>query len=77
MTCEYIIIATDGRISYRISINNETVKETSFKTAQSLLNDGCRLVELDSYTEVMQFSRDGFRLGFPSDKSNWDFFSEQ
>jgi len=53
------------------------VKCISFKLAQSYIRKDCRLVELGSYTEVIQFSRDGFRLGFPSDKKNWDFFSEQ
>ena len=77
MFCEHIIILTDGRSSYSINIRKDVeVKAIPFNTAQSYLNKDCRLVELGSYSEIVQFSRDGFRLGFPADKSNWDFFAK-
>jgi len=77
MFCEHIIIATDGQESYRISINKRETKEVSFNIAQSLIQKGCRLVELNSKSEVISFANDGFRNGFPADESNWNFFSDK
>jgi len=77
-TYEHIIIATDGRESYKIEfIKRMEVKKMSFSAAQIFLKRGCRLVELNSKTEVYQFAEDGFKNGFPSDESNWDFFSKE
>ncbi len=78
LSCEHIIVLTDGQYSYIINVYKERdVKCISFKLAQSYIKQDCRIVELDSYEQIEQFSRDGFRLGFPSDKNNWHFFSEQ
>jgi len=77
MFCEHIIIATDGQESYRISISKRETKEVNFNTAQSLIRKGCRLVELNSKSEVISFANDGFRNGFPADESNWNFFSDK
>ncbi len=75
---EHIIILTDGSNSYMINIYHEReVKCITFKLAQSYIEQDCRLVELDSCQQVEQFSRDGFRLGFPSDENNWDFFAKE
>ena len=77
-TYEHIIIATDGNVSYKIEfIKRQDVEKITFQASQNFLRRGCRLVELNSYREVKQFASDGFRNGFPSDESNWDFFSKK
>ena len=74
---EHIIVATDGNVSYKIEfIKRCKVDEIPFSLAQTFLKGGCRLVELSSKTEVMQYADRGFKHGFPSDESNWDFFSK-
>ncbi len=77
MFCEHIIIATDGKESYKISMSRESVSKTTFASSQAFLRKGCRLVEFDSEREVKKYATDGFRNGFPSDESNWDFFSKE
>ena len=77
-TYEHIIIATDGNQSYKIEfIRRMEVKTIRFSAAQMFLRRGCRLVELNSKSEVISFANDGFRNGFPADESNWNFFSDK
>ncbi len=74
---EHIIVATDGDVSYKIEfIKRCEVMEIDFTFAQMLLKGGCRLVELNSKQQVYDYARHGFKHGFPSDESNWDFFSK-
>jgi len=71
-----IIILTDGHESYKYNIDTWETKTIDFSISQIYLKAGCRLVELGSKSEVINWTNRFMKCPIP-DEENWNFFAKE
>jgi len=73
---ENVIILTDGHETYHFNTDIGSVKTLEFSMSQVYLTAGCRLVELGSKANVINWTNK-YKKAPAEDKTNWEFFSDE